>query len=31
MTQLKRFKFVTTLALEFKQIGSDDETKYSTF
>ena len=31
LTQLKRFKFVTTLALEFKQIGSDDETKYSTF
>ena len=31
LTQLKGFKFVTTLALEFKQIGSDDETKYSTF
>ena len=31
VTQLKGFKFMTTLLLEFKKIESDDETKYSTF
>ena len=31
MTELKKFKFVTTLVLEFKKIEKDDEPKYSTF
>ena len=31
LTELKGFKFVTTLALELKKIESDKETKYSTF
>ena len=31
MTQLKDFKFVTTLVLVFKKIESDDKTKYETF
>ena len=31
MTELRWFKFVTTLVVEFKKIESDDETKYSTF
>ena len=30
LTELKWFKSVTTLALEFKKIECDDETKYST-
>ena len=30
-TQLKGCKFVTTLVLEFKEIESDDSTKYDTF
>ena len=30
LTQLKGFKFVTTLALVFKKIG-EDKTKYNTF
>ena len=31
LTDLKEFKSVTTLVLEFKKIESDDKTKYSTF
>ena len=31
MTELRGFNFVATLALEFNEIESDDETKYSTF
>ena len=31
LSELKGLKFVTTLALEFKKIESDKETKYSTF
>ena len=31
LTELKEFKFMITLVLEFKKIESDDETKYSTF
>ena len=31
LTEMKRFKFVTTLVCEFKKMESDDETKYSTF
>ena len=31
MTELRGFKFVTTLVILFKKIESDDETKYSTF
>ena len=31
MTKLNRFRFVTTLLLEFKDLESDDETKHSTF
>ena len=31
MTDLKDFKFVATLVLEFKKIESDDKTKYDTF
>ena len=31
LTQLKGFKFVTTLFLELKKIESDDKTKYDTF
>ena len=31
MTQLKGFKFLTTLVLTFKKIESDDKTKYFTF
>ena len=31
MSELRGFKFVTTLVLEFKKIENDDETKYSTF
>ena len=31
MSELKWFKFVTTLVLEFKKTKSDDETKYNTF
>ena len=31
MTQLKAFKFVTTLVLWFKKIESEDKTKYDTF
>ena len=31
LTQLKGFKFVTTLVLVFKKIESDDKTKYDTF
>ena len=30
LTQLKGFKFVTTLLLAFKKIESDDKTKYDT-
>ena len=30
LTELKVFKFVTTLVLEFNKIGSDDKTKYDT-
>ena len=30
-TELKGIKFVMTLILEFKEVKSDDETKYSTF
>ena len=30
LTELKAFKFVTTLVLEFNNIGSDDKTKYDT-
>ena len=30
MSELKDFKFVTTLALEFKKIETDDKTKYDT-
>ena len=31
MTELKGFRFVTTLVLEFKRIESDDKRKYDTF
>ena len=31
LTELKRFKFVKTFVLDFKEIESGDETKYSTF
>ena len=31
MIKLKGFKFVTTLALVFKKIESEDKTKYDTF
>ena len=31
LSEWRRFKFLTTLVLEFKKIESDDETKYSTF
>ena len=31
LAELKGFKFVTTLALEFRKTGSDDEIKYDTF
>ena len=31
LTQLKRFKFVTTLVLVFKKIESEDKTKYNNF
>ena len=31
LTQLKGFKFVTTLLLVFKKIESEDKTKYDTF
>ena len=31
LTELKSFKFVTTLVLEFKNIVRDDKTKYNTF
>ena len=31
MTELRGFKFVTTLVLKFKKIESDDKTKYGTF
>ena len=31
LTQLTGFKFVTTLALVFKKIESEDKTKYDTF
>ena len=31
MTQLKGFKFVTTLVLVFKKIESEDKTKYNNF
>ena len=31
LTQLKDFKFVTTLVLGFKKIESQDKTKYETF
>ena len=31
MTQLKGFKFVTTLILVFKKIESEDNTKYGNF
>ena len=31
LTQLKGFKFVTALVLEFKKIESEDKTKYDTF
>ena len=31
MTQLKGFKFVTTLVLVFKKIESKDKTKYDNF
>ena len=30
-TELKGFKFVTTLVLEFKKVQSDDKTLYSTY
>ena len=31
LSEWRRFKFLTTLVLEFKKIESEDETKYSTF
>ena len=31
LTELRGFKFVATLVLEFKKIESDDRTKYGTF
>ena len=31
MTELKRFKFVTTIDLEFNEIETDDETTYRPF
>ena len=31
MTELRGFKFVTTLVLVFKKIESEDKTKYDTF
>ena len=31
LTELKGFKFVTKIVLEFKKIESDDKTKYNTF
>ena len=31
LTELRAFKFVATLVLEFKKIESDDKTKYDTF
>ena len=31
LTKLNRFRFVTTLLLEFKNLESDDKTKHSTF
>ena len=31
MTGFRRFKFITTLVLEFKKIENDDKTKYETF
>ena len=31
LTELRGFKFVTTLAIEFKKIESDDPTKYINF
>ena len=31
LSELRGFKFVTTLVLEFKKIEKDNETKYSTF
>ena len=31
LTQLKGFKFMTTLVLVFKKIESDDKTRYDTF
>ena len=31
LSKLRRFKFVTTLFLEFKKIENDDETKFTTF
>ena len=31
LSELRGFKFVKTLVLEFKKIGSDDKTKYDTF
>ena len=30
MTELKEFKFVTPLVIEFKKLESDDATKYTT-
>ena len=31
LTELKGFKFLTTLVLEFRKIQSDNKTQYSTF
>ena len=31
MTELRVFKFITTLVLVFKKIESEDKTKYDTF
>ena len=31
LTQLKGFKFITTLVLVFKKMESEDKTKYDTF
>ena len=31
LTELKGFKFLTTLVLEFRKIQGDDKTQYSTF
>ena len=31
LTELRGFKFVKTLVLEFKKLENDDKTKYSTF